>query len=185
MVASLDPVAWYDAHAGTQAAAYEAITSEQLHGWLAGLLPAAPAWVLDVGAGSGRDAAWLARLDHNVVAIEPSVRMRAEAVRRHGDAGVRWLADALPALGATVRLGLAFDLILLSGAWQHVVPGERACAMRKLLGLLRPGGVLALMLRHGPASAGDACTRCRWPRWSSSPATTAPWSLARPNWRTS
>jgi len=156
MVASLDPVAWYDAHAGTQAAAYEAITSEQLHGWLTGLLPTAPALVLDVGAGSGRDAAWLARLGHDVVAVEPSVRMRAEAVRRHGDAGVRWLADALPALGATVRLGLAFDLILLSGAWQHVAPGERARAMRKLLGLLRPGGVLALTLRHGPAGAGGA-----------------------------
>lgn len=47
-----DSVAWYDAHAGAQAAAYEAIDPARLHGWLTGLLPTAPALILDVGAGS-------------------------------------------------------------------------------------------------------------------------------------
>ena len=123
----------------------------QVHAWLDGMLPPAPALVLDVGAGSGRDAAWLARLGHDVVAVEPSAAMRAEGERRHSDTGVRWVADHLPALPAIHRLGLTFDLILLSGVWQHVTPIERERAMRKLLGLLRPGGVLALTLRHGPA----------------------------------
>ena len=152
MSASPDPVAWYDAHAGALADAYEALDPTRLHAWLDGVLPPAPALVLDVGAGSGRDAAWLAGLGHEVVAVEPSAALRGEAERRHGAAGVRhWLADRLPGLPATHRLGLAFDLILLGGVWQHVAPGERERAMRKLLGLLRPGGVLALTLRHGPA----------------------------------
>lgn len=43
--------------------------------------------------------------------------MRAEAMRRHPEAGVRWIADSLPALTAMLRLGLAFDLILVSAVW--------------------------------------------------------------------
>ena len=77
--------------------------------------------------------------------------MRAEAARRYAGTAVRWLADSLPALAATHRLGLAFDMVLLSGVWQHVPPSERPRAVRKLLGLLRPGGVLAITLRQGPA----------------------------------
>ena len=124
-----------------------------MHSWLDGLLPHPPALVLDVGAGSGRDAAWLAGQGHDVVAIEPSPALRAEAARRHAAFGVRWLADRLPALPVTHRLGLTFNLILLGGVWQHVLPAERDRALRKLLGLLRPGGVLALTLRQGPAGA--------------------------------
>ena len=143
MNASPDPVGWYDQHAADLAQSYEALD----------LLPQAPALVLDVGAGTGRDAAWLAGLGHDVVAVEPAAAMRAEGQRRHADVGLRWIEDSLPALPATHRLGLAFDVILLSGVWQHVAPGNRARAMRKLLGLLRPGGVLALTLRHDPVEA--------------------------------
>ena len=78
---------------------------------------------------------------------------RKDAERRHTGSGVRWIADQLPALTAVHELGLGFDLILLSGVWQYVAPGDRDRAMRKLLALLRPGGMLALTLRHGVADA--------------------------------
>ena len=151
MSASPLAVAWYDRHAAELAPAYEALDPARMHAWLLDLLPPEPALVLDVGAGTGRDAAWLAGLGHDVVAVEPSAAMRAEGQCRHAEAGLRWLDDSLPALAATHRLGLAFDVILLSGVWQHVAPGNHARAMRKLLGLLRPGGILALTLRFGPA----------------------------------
>lgn len=154
MSAFSDSVAWYDTNAVRVAEAYEAMAPERLHGWLEGLLPSAPALVLDVGAGSGRDAAWLTDLGHDVVAVEPSAALRAEAERRHARAGIRWLADRLPGLPATYRLGLGFDLIHLSAVWQHVAPGDRPRALRKLLGLLRPGGLLAVTLRGGPAEPG-------------------------------
>ena len=57
--------------------------------------------MLDVGAGTGRDAAWLARLGHEVVAVEPSAAMRAEAERRHPAARIRWIDDRLPGLAPT------------------------------------------------------------------------------------
>ncbi len=86
-----EAAAWYDAQAAAQAAAYDAVDPRRLHAWLAGLIPTGPALVLDVGAGSGRDAAWLAGLGHDVVAVEPAPAMRAEATRRYSQAGVRWI----------------------------------------------------------------------------------------------
>ena len=38
-------------------AAYEALDPEQLHGWMRDLLLNTPGLVLDLGAGTGRDAA--------------------------------------------------------------------------------------------------------------------------------
>ena len=148
-----DPNDWYDANADTAAARYEGVLPERLHGWLADLLPTAPAAALDVGAGSGRDAAWLSSRGYDVVAVEPSPRMRTIARERHTEPGIRWLADSLPALRGTVKTGLAFDVILLSAVWMHVAPSDRARAFRKLVNLLKPGGLIALSLRHGPSEA--------------------------------
>ena len=115
------------------------------------LLPTAPATILDVGAGSGRDAAWLAAKSYEVIAVEPSANMRAAAARLHPEAKVHWISDTLPALGAVTRSGLSFDLILLSAVWMHVPAGDRPRAFRKLINLLKPGGLIAITLRHGPA----------------------------------
>ena len=55
-----DAIHWYNANAADLSRRYESVAAETVHGWLVDLLPAAPALVLDVGAGTGRDAAWLA-----------------------------------------------------------------------------------------------------------------------------
>ncbi len=134
------------------AARYEAVAAETVHAALLSFLPqGAGLLALDVGAGSGRDAAWLAKLGYEVVAVEPAAGMRAEAQARTPDPCIRWLDDRLPDLSAVHRLGLAFDLILLSAVWMHVPPPVRARAFRKLVTLLKPGGVLFLSLREGPA----------------------------------
>ena len=146
-----DPIVWYERHATQVVGSYEALPPERLHRWLDGLLPAVPALVLDVGAGTGRDAAWFAGLGHDVVAVEPAAAMRAEATRLHPGPRIRWLNDRLPDLAATLRLGLAFDLVLLSAVWMHLAPADRPRALRKLVTLLKPGGLLVMTLRHGPA----------------------------------
>jgi SAM-dependent methyltransferase len=146
-----DPIAWYDARADALAARYEAVAPEQVHDWLQDLLPSKAAAVLDVGAGSGRDAAWLASEGYDVVAVEPSGRMRTAARRRYEDRPIQWIADSLPGLERTFKSGLSFDVILLSAVWMHVAPSDRARAFRKLITLLKPGGLLAITLRHGPA----------------------------------
>src|SRR5262249_3644345 len=106
--------------------------------------------------GTGRDAAWLVSRGLEVVAVEPSAAMRNEGQRLHPSAGIRWVDDALPALDKVYRLGLSFDLILLSAVWMHVAPADRRRAFRKLVALLKPGGRLAITLRQGPAEPGRA-----------------------------
>jgi protein-L-isoaspartate O-methyltransferase len=81
----VDPVDWYDANAAEAVALYESVPAAEVHGWMLDVLPKRAGLVLEVGAGSGRDAGWLASLGHQVVAVEPSNRMRAFAQRQDPD----------------------------------------------------------------------------------------------------
>lgn len=148
--AMVDPVAWYDANAESVLKRYEGLSSVAVHGWLLDLLPKASAAVLDVGAGSGRDSAWFASCGHDVVAVEPSVSMRQAAASLHADVDVRWTADRLPDLTSVLRTGLSFDVILMSAVWMHLPEVDRPRAFRKVMNLLKPGGLLAISLRCGP-----------------------------------
>ena len=145
-----DPVAWYDANAETVIQQYEGLVSDTVHGWLRDLLPKGSATVLDIGAGTGRDAAWLSAKGYDVVAVEPSASMRTTGTAIHALAHIRWIDDRLPALATVSKSGLSFDLILLSAVWMHLPPGDRPRAFRKIINLLKPGGLLAIVLRDGP-----------------------------------
>ncbi|MFI8876979.1 class I SAM-dependent methyltransferase [Streptomyces sp. NPDC055243] len=136
---------YYAEWADALAERYEELTFESVHAEILHLLPIPPARAVDIGAGTGRDAAALARLGHQVVAVEPVREMRQAAARLHPEP-ITWVADALPALaGLTGK----FDLILLSAVWMHLDAGERTEAMSRLSGLLADGGRLAVTLRHG------------------------------------
>ena len=143
-------MSWYDTNASELAARYEALDPRELNAWMADLLPGEPSLVVDVGAGTGRDAAWFAAAGHEVVAVEPSPAMRAEGRRRHDLARVRWVDDSLPSLTSTLRLGIAADVVLVGAVWQHMAPADRARAFRKLVTLLGSGGLLVMTLRRGP-----------------------------------
>ena len=119
-------VGWYDANAERLAAAYESLPPGTGCAWFADLLPSRPGLVIDVGAGTGRNAAWLAGLGHEVVAVEPSAAFRTLAQGLHPDGGVTWLDDRLPSLSRLLRLGVAADAVVLSAVWQHVAPGDRS-----------------------------------------------------------
>ena len=147
-----NPIDWYEQNSASSIDSYEALDPETLHDWLKNFLPRKkPSMVLDIGAGSGRDAAWLAKQGYDVVAVEPSAAMRESAQNLHPETAIHWTRDKLPLLQRVTRSGMAFDFILLSAVWMHVPKGDsRKRAFRKLVGLLKPGGVLALTLRMGP-----------------------------------
>jgi SAM-dependent methyltransferase len=155
-----DAVGWYDDHAKSIVERYESLAPEKVNAWLEALLPSQPALVLDVGAGSGRDAAWLVSLGHEVVAVEPSEQMRVRGQRLHASDKIRWINDRLPGLENVHRLGLSFDFILLSAVWMHLAPANRRRAFRKLITLLKPGGWIAISFRQPDASNPRAMFPC-------------------------
>jgi len=146
-----DPIDWYDAHAPDLVRQYEAVDPAELHRWLNGIISTVPGTVLDIGAGTGRDAAWFSGQGHDVIAVEPSSAMRSEGQRLHADPRIRWVDDQLPELSTLGRLGMNFDLVMLNAVWQHVPPSQRERAFRKATGLVKSGGLLTITLRIGTA----------------------------------
>ena len=91
--------------------------------------------ILDLGAGSGRDAKHLAELSaktHNtknniqVFAAEPAKDLSQLGQKTTQGLNVKWLEDSLPALNKVTKQEVSFDLILLSAVWMHIPPSDRA-----------------------------------------------------------
>ncbi|UHD45782.1 class I SAM-dependent methyltransferase [Aureimonas altamirensis] len=144
----------YGENARALADQYESITFADVHRDVLHLFPHPPARVLDVGAGSGRDAAALATRGHRVVAVEPTDSLRAEGMHRHEGKAIEWVDAQLPALKGLAPRAERFDLILLTAVWMHLDEEERQVGMEALASLLAPGGRLSLSLRHGPVPTG-------------------------------
>lgn len=125
---------------------YESVSFETVHEALLDLLPDPPARVLDVGAGTGRDAAALAGRGFAVDAVEPVAELRRVAERLHPGGGVTWRTGALPEIPGVRG---PYDVVLLSAVWMHLRPQERPPAMRRLASLLAPCGLLLITLRRG------------------------------------
>ncbi|MET9919601.1 class I SAM-dependent methyltransferase [Streptomyces sp. NPDC006435] len=146
--------AGYGEAAEALAEQYESVTFDEVHREVLHLFPFRPGFVLDVGAGSGRDAAALAAKGHRVVAAEPTAELRALGRRLHADQEIEWVDDALPELPGLTAQARRFDLILLTAVWMHLDARQRASSMARLVGLLGRGGRMVLSLRHGPVPAG-------------------------------
>lgn len=142
-------IPYYEQHAPRLVEQYESLAFQDVHAGLLDVLPPAGGTVLDVGAGSGRDAAWFAANGYDVVAVEPSEAMLAQARTLHPSNRIHWMSDSLPDLANVRRLGVSFDLILLSAVWMHIPPADRQRSLRKLATLLAPKGRIAISLRIG------------------------------------
>lgn len=144
----------YAAEADALARQYESVTFEQAHRPYLHLLPTKRSRVLDIGAGTGRDAAALAALGHSVVAVEPTAEMRAHAMRLHPSPAIEWVDDSLPDLAVMSARGDTFDLVMMYAVWMHLDADQRLRAMPRVSALVRSGGTLVLSLRDGPVPPG-------------------------------
>lgn len=153
---------FYNENAKELAKQYLSKSFEEVHQSWSHFLPAifknANARILDLGAGSGRDAKYFAELaekthqtENNiqVYAVEPATEFAELGAQVTQGLKVKWLNDALPTLSVITKQEVSFDLILLSAVWMHIPQSARARAIRKLANLLKPGGKLVISLRHG------------------------------------
>jgi SAM-dependent methyltransferase len=125
----------------------EAMPFEALHREVLPLFPPPPALILDVGSGSGRDAAAFAALGYDVIAVEPATALRERAYQLHPSPRVLWIDDDLPDL---LSLYETFDVVMLTAVWMHLTLEERPRGMQRIASLLKPGGLACFTLRNGP-----------------------------------
>jgi SAM-dependent methyltransferase len=133
---------------------YESISFAELHRDVLHLIPADPGRILDIGSGTGRDAAALAALGHHVTAVEPTAELRLRAQALHPSPLIEWMDDSLPDLASLTRGGRGFDVVMLTAVWMHLDERQRARAMSRVAGLVCRGGVMILSLRYGPVPPG-------------------------------
>ena len=98
-----------------------------------------PGRALDVAAGEGRNAIWLARRGWQVTAVDFSQVALDKGRELAGDAKVEWIcADA-----TTWRADSAYDLVVI--AYLQLAADERRAAGRHAFRALRPGGTFFLI----------------------------------------
>ena len=139
---------YYSENARTLTREYNSLNPDSLHETWSRFIPDDPGIAMDIGAGSGRDANWLADKGWDVVAVEPCKEFR-ELAQQKSHENVIWSDDELPELKKLRTAGHRFNLILLSAVWMHVTPSKRERAFRIISELLAPGGILVFTLRHG------------------------------------
>jgi S-adenosylmethionine-dependent methyltransferase len=128
-------------------------------------LPRHPARVLDVGAGQGTQSIRLARLGHQVLAVEPDPEMRA-AFRYALDAETGEVRDRVTLReGSAGRLaavtgGEGFDAVLLMGVLMYL-PAS-APVLAELAAHVAPGGFTALAIRTTTSALWRPAARQDW-----------------------
>jgi SAM-dependent methyltransferase len=133
-------------------ARYNELDCAEVYAPVLDLLPQTPVRIVDIGAGTGRDAAWFATAGHRVLAVEPVKELHEPAIRQHISPNIEWLDDRLPTLHKAQSYG-RFDLITLCGVWQHIKNSDRQLAMQNLGRIAASGSKMVMSLRHGPAPA--------------------------------
>jgi SAM-dependent methyltransferase len=99
--------------------------------------------VLEMGAGSGRDAAALLQLGVDVLAVEPADAMRGRAAALHPELAARLLAGELPD-SLPAKADGPFDGILLCAVLMHIPENELFDTALALRERLKDGGSLLL-----------------------------------------
>lgn len=138
---------FYQNYANKLASQYNGVAFSEVHkDWLHVIPQLSGLNVLDVGAGSGRDAKALAQMSNHVTAVEPSIAIAEQGKQLTSDE-VIWINDSLPNL-ATLY-GKKFDLILVSAVWMHLLREEQHKSLVRFKDLMSTGGYLVITLRHG------------------------------------
>jgi cyclopropane fatty-acyl-phospholipid synthase-like methyltransferase len=143
---------YFNTRAEALFAQYTGIDRRKVHADLLPLLPQTGGLnVLDIGAGSGIDAALFASLGHNVVATEPAEQLRSLAMKTFTDKNIIWNSDVLPELVATTHLGRSFDIIYAIGVIQYLDQEMRFKALEKMFSLAASGGLVSLQYPVPPS----------------------------------
>lgn len=128
---------------------YEKIEFSKAHGPVQHLFPTKPSDIVDIGAGTGRDAAHMALQGHSVLAVEPTSELREPAALMRPSQNLDWLNDSLPNLSELLKRGKTYDVVMLNAVWMHLDERQRNVGMRNIAMLTHLGSRVFMSLRHG------------------------------------
>ena len=111
-----------------------------------------PGLTADIGCGSGRDAAWLAANGFPTVGYDASEGLLAQARAAHP--GLTFEQAALPELHGIAEG--TFDNVLCETVIMRLGRREIAPAVRRMLAILKPDGIMALSWRVEETDRRDA-----------------------------
>jgi SAM-dependent methyltransferase len=138
----------YDREAEAIAARHRAGAHERLHeALLTHFHPGEP--TADIGAGSGRDLAWLVANGFPAVGYEPSAGMRSELAAAYPSLEVH--EAALPTLNSIPDA--SYTNVLCAAVLMHLPAESLPDALRNLARILGPEGRLALTWRTSQSGA--------------------------------
>ncbi len=150
--------AFWDERYGSKAAIWSGRPNPQLVADAADLVPGR---ALDVGAGEGADAIWLAQRGWQVVAADISSVALERGRRQAEDLGLadRIAWEHLDVTAAELPPG-PFDLV--SAQFLHFPPEHRDAVHAALAASVAPGGTL-MIVGHHPSDIDAGVGRPRWP----------------------
>ena len=131
----MDAKAWDERYAATELV--WSVTPNQFVAAELAALP--PGRAVDLAAGEGRNAIWLAGLGWEVTAVDFSRVALDKGRRLAGDADVTWVCADATAWEGDVE----YDLAVL--AYLQLPAEERRAAVRRAFAALRPGGTFLLV----------------------------------------
>ena len=142
-------VEYYDRNAGSCGARYESADMSHLDHLLLRHLPERGARVLELGCGSGREAAFLLQSGHDVYGLDASEGMIEEALRRHPELAGRLSREVVPLPEGSRLLSERFDAVLAIALLMHIPDSELFEAILQWKRVLRPLGVIFISVSTG------------------------------------
>ena len=115
-----------------------------------------PAFVVDLGSGTGLSTRWAAHWAYEVVGVEPSHDMRVRAAHVTREPHARYLSGWSDDTGLPDACA---DVVLAVQALHWMEP---AGTFAEVARLLRPGGVFAAIDCDWPPAIGDAAAEASW-----------------------
>lgn len=132
---------YFNDRADELARQYNALDRAKVHADLLSMLPEGQALkVLDIGAGSGADAAMFADRGHTVLACEPAEALRKNGEETFKNKNIKWSSDVLPEMSAASDAAAPFDVITSVGVLQYVPEENRASSLSKMFFMAAKGG---------------------------------------------
>ncbi|WP_316862742.1 class I SAM-dependent methyltransferase [uncultured Cohaesibacter sp.] len=142
----------YEEEAENLTLRYDTYDVATIYQWFTESLRKPPAKMLDIGAGSGRDALYFSSLGYDVTAVEPTDAFLKIAKAKEGAEKVLWIEDALPALEQLDED--VFDVVTMIAVYMHFDELERKLVMLRVASLMNKGAHLAMTVRHGKTPEG-------------------------------